>query len=234
MIQLSSVFVSRRSWLLGLASAWLAGCAGYQKQAIHVRDYPGTIKVACVGDSITWGAGIERREQNCYPAVLGKLLGSRFETRNFGVNGATLLKHGDGPYWKTGAFKEATEFEPDVVILKLGTNDSKPQNWKHKDEFAGDLRAMLDHFAGLRSKPKIWLCLPVPVYAERWGINEPVVRDDIIPIIRQVAKERNLPVIDLHTALSNHPEFFPDQIHPDAAGAALMAMSVNVALQGRY
>jgi acyl-CoA thioesterase I len=229
-------FLSRRSCLsvLGLAGAGLfAGCAA-PKQAIHVEDYPGTVKVACVGDSITWGAGIDRREQNCYPAVLAKLLGAHFDTRNFGVNGATLLKNGDGPYWKTGAFKEVTDWQPDVVIIKLGTNDSKPQNWSHKDEFAGDLRAMLDHFASLRSKPKVWLCLPVPVYAEHWGINEPVVKGEVIPLIRLVAKERNLPVIDLHTALSDHPEFFPDQIHPNAAGAALMAMSVNVALKGRY
>lgn len=220
--------------LAGLA-AGVAGCSTTpRKQAIRLEDYKETIRVACVGDSITWGAGVENREQNCYPAVLGKLLGPRFDTRNFGVNGATLLKKGDGPYWNTGAFKGATAFNPNVVIIKLGTNDSKPQNWKHKEDFANDLRAMLDHFAGLAAKPKIWVCLPVPVYEAKWGINEPVVKDEVLPLIRQVAKEKNTPVIDLHTALSDRPEFFPDKIHPNASGAALMAMSVNVALKGRY
>jgi acyl-CoA thioesterase-1 len=236
-----SAGISRReslrlgSLLLAGLAAGLGGCStAPRKQAIRLKDYTGTIRVACIGDSITFGAGVENRENNCYPAVLGKILGSRFDTRNFGVNGATLLKKGDGPYWNTGAFKDATAFNPNVVIIKLGTNDSKPQNWKHKEDFANDLRAMLDHFAHQPAAPKIWLCLPVPVYEARWGINEPVVKDEVIPAIRSVGKEKNIPVIDLHTALSNRPEFFPDNIHPNAAGAALMAMSVNVALQGRY
>lgn len=191
------------------------------------------IRVACVGDSITFGAGVEKREVNNYPVVLGQLLGSGYETKNFGVSGATLLKAGDHPYWKTGAFKAATDYAPKIVVIKLGTNDSKPQNWKHKEQFAADLRALVEHFAGLPSQPKIYLCLPAPVYQERWGINEPVVKGEVIPLIQQVAKDKGLAVIDLYGALSGHAEMFPDKIHPNAAGAALLAKTVHAALTAK-
>src|ERR1041384_7347597 len=95
-------------------------------------------RVACVGDSITFGSGVVGRESNSYPAVLQHFLGNKFEVRNFGVSGATLLKKGDKPYWKEHAFTNATAFKPNIVVIKLGTNDSKPQNRKNIVEFAGD------------------------------------------------------------------------------------------------
>ena len=214
--------VNRRAFLaLAIAAASVA-LAGQEP-----------VRVACVGDSITFGAGVHDRAKNCYPAVLGRLLGEGYEVRNFGVSGATLLKKGNKPYWKLKAFQQATEWQPNIVIIKLGTNDSKPPCWKHGAEFAADLRAMADHFAGLPSKPKVWLCLPVPVYQTRWGISEATVKGRIIPIIQQVAAERKLPTIDLHAALSGKPELFPDKIHPNAAGAALLAKAVHAALTGR-
>jgi len=214
---------ARRLWAAALAVS-LTACAAAAEQPI---------RVACIGDSITFGAGIRDRKRNSYPAVLGRLLGEKYQVRNFGVSGATLLKKGDKPYWKLAAFRQATEWQPNIVIIKLGTNDSKPQNWRHKAEFADDLRALVDHFAALPSKPKIWLCLPVPVYATRWGINEATVKGEIIPIIQKVAEEKKLPTIDLYTALSGKPEMFPDKIHPNAAGAKLMAETILKAITAR-
>jgi acyl-CoA thioesterase-1 len=219
---------------VALCLAWLmTACLAATTGPIRVDEYKDTIRVACIGDSITFGAGVAERDKNCYPVVLGKLLGDKFEVRNFGVSGATLLKKGDHPYWKTGEFKKATDFAPNVVVIKLGTNDSKPQNWKLKAEFADDLRAMVDHFAQSPAKPRIWLCLPVPVYATQWGINEAVVKGEIIPLIQQGAREKDLPTIDLYAALSNHPEMFPDKIHPNAQGAALIAKTICKQLTGK-
>lgn len=200
---------------------------------VRAEDYKHPVRVACVGDSITFGSQIEGRETNSYPAVLGQLLGSKFVVKNFGVSGATLLKKGDKPYWGLSALKKASEFGPDVVVLKLGTNDSKPQNWKHGDEFENDLRAMVEHFQQLPSKPRIWLCLPVPVYETRWGINNLVVQGQVIPRIEKVATEKGLPVIDLYTALLGQPLLFPDKVHPNAAGARLMAQTIYTALTGQ-
>jgi len=212
----------------------LAGCSGGpRKPALRASDYPGIIRVACVGDSITFGAGVENREVNGYPVVLGKLLGRRFEVRNLGVSGATLLKHGDLSYWNLPQFGQLTDFAPQVVVLALGTNDSKPQNWTHGGEFADDLRSMLDHLATLPTLPKVWVCLPPPVYQTKWGINEATVSGEIIPAIKRVAREKGVGIINLHQALSDRPEYFPDKIHPNAAGAGMMAMTVFTALKGR-
>ncbi len=192
-------------------------------------------RIACVGDSITYGAAIRDRANHCYPKVLADLLGKGYTVRNYGVNGATMLKNGDRPYWKLGAFKQATEFGPNVVIIKLGTNDTKPQNWgKVGAEYEADLRAMVAHFKKLPSKPTLYLCLPVPVYQTRWGINEKTVKDGVIPVIRKVAKDEGLTVIDLHSALSGKPALFPDKIHPNADGAKLMAQTIHTILKKKH
>lgn len=198
---------------------------------LRAADKP--VRVACVGDSITFGAGVEQREKNNYPKVLGDLLGGKYEVKNFGRSGATLLKQGDLPYWKTPEFKNATEFQPDIVVIKLGTNDSKPQNWAHKEDFAADARALAEHFQTLPSRPKVFICLPVPVYQDKWGINEPVVKGEVIPVLQKVAREMKLPTIDLYTALSGKADMFPDKIHPNAAGAKVLAETVAKALAAK-
>jgi len=225
--------ISTRIVALAFWPLMLVGCGSFRPEPyVHPNQYSHPVRVACVGDSITFGAGVENQPSNNYPVVLGRLLGSQYVTKNFGVSGATLLKKGDQPYWKEPAFKAVGQYEPDVVVIKLGTNDSKPQNWKYGADFEIDLLAMIDHFQALPSKPKIWLCLPVPVYEDKWGINEKIVKGEIIPKISQVAAEKHLPVINLYAALSNQPDLFPDQIHPNAAGARVMARTVYVALTG--
>jgi len=223
--------------VIGLSLFLLAGtqtgCHHVKNPSIRVDQYKHTIRVACVGDSITWGDKLEDHDYNCYPAVLGRVLGSKFETRNFGVNGATLLKHGDGPYWKTGAFQEAQDYNPDVVIIMLGTNDSKPQNWQYRLEFMSDLKAMINKFKYLPSEPKIWLCTPCPVYGNgQWGITPKVVEDQIIPIIQQTAEDCDVPLIDIFSAMNHHAQWFPDLVHPNAEGAEFMARTIATALTG--
>ena len=192
-------------------------------------------RIACVGDSITYGATIRDRVKNCYPMVLGGLLGEEYSVRNFGVNGATLLKKGDKPYWELEAFREVSEFNPNVVIIKLGTNDTKPQNWsKAGTEYEANLRSMITHFQKLPAKPSIYLCLPVPVYQTRWGINEKTLAADLMPTIKKVAQDAKLTVVDLYTALSGKPEMFSDKIHPNAVGAKLMAKTVFSVLRRKY
>jgi len=216
----------------GVAS--LSGCRTPEPPHLKLDKYEGrTVKVACVGDSITFGAGVENRETRSYPARLAEYLGVSFDVRNFGRSGATLQKSGDLPYWTTPEFAAANEFQPDVIILKLGTNDTKPQNWQDIATFTRDFRAMLDHFRGLKSKPQIWVCTPVPVYKDNWGINTRTLDTGVIPALMDECGRRKVPVIDLNDALTGKPELFPDGIHPNAVGAELMARTVVEAISLR-
>ncbi|MEI6891445.1 MAG: GDSL-type esterase/lipase family protein [Pontiella sp.] len=181
------------------------------------------VRVACVGDSITFGARIENRENKSYPAQLGQMLGDGYVVENFGVNGATLLKKGNKPYWKTKQFGPAHTFNPDLVIIKLGTNDSKPDNWKHKNEYVADYRALIESFRALPGKPVVYICYPVPVYPGGKKIADKVVREGVIPQIDEVARQTHVEIIDLYAALSNKADLFPDTIHPNAEGARIMA-----------
>ena len=100
---------------------------------------PDAIRVACIGNSITDGHGIEMASQYGYPALLQKALGSDYWVKNFGVSGRTMLNKGDVPYMNEQAWRDAQAFQPDIAIIKLGTNDTKPQNWKYSAEFKQDL-----------------------------------------------------------------------------------------------
>ena len=188
------------------------------------------MRVACVGDSITFGACVADREKNCYPAVLGGLLGDKSDVRNFGVNGATLLRKGDNPWWKQKAFTDATDFNPNVVVIKLGSNDTKPQNWKNKAEFEADYRALIQHFKGLPAKPKVYVALPVPVLKPNFGINKEAAAEQQ-PLLLKIAKEEGCPVIDLFAAVATKDLFDNDGIHPNAAGAKKIAEAVAAALR---
>lgn len=185
------------------------------------------IKVACVGDSITEGAGLGT---NTYPAVLGRLLGTNYQTFNFGVGGTTLLRKGDYPCWSTAAFQNATNSAPDIVIIELGGNDAKPQNWQYQTQFAGDLGDMIDLFANLSSHPRVFVCQCTPAYGLAAGISPDVIKNEVIPLIKQVAKQKGVMTVNLHTALSGRPELFADLLHPNAAGAAILAKTLHGAL----
>ena len=209
----------RRSFALLLLASVLAPASAAEK-----------IRVACVGDSITFGAGVEEREKNNYPKVLGGLLGDKYEVKNFGVNGATALNSGDLPYTKQKAYKDALAFAPDIVVIKLGSNDSKPGNWKNADSYTKDCTALVESFQKLASKPTVYLCTPAPAYKGNFGITEKIVGGEVKPKVEALGKELKLTVIDIHAALSDQPKLFPDQIHPNAAGAKLLAEAVHKAI----
>lgn len=182
------------------------------------------VRVACIGNSITDGMGIEMASSRGYPAVLQQLLGDGYHVKNFGVSARTLLNKGDYPYMREEAWHDALTFCPDVVVIKLGTNDSKTANWAHGDEFARDLQQMVDSLRTLPTHPRILLCSPIPA-ASTWTIQNSVIVNAITPILRKSAKKNKLIFVDLHAAFTNADgkQMQRDGIHPTAEGAAQLA-----------
>ena len=184
------------------------------------------VRVACVGDSITYGHGIKDREHDAYPGLLSSLLGDKYDVRNFGVSGSTTMMGTDMPYMNEQAYKDALAFNPEIVTIKLGTNDSKPYNWKEQEHFKEDLKTLIESFRSLPSKPKIWLCLPVPAMGRAWSINDSVIYNGVIPYIKEVAQEENIPLIDLNTPFQGKRQYFPDTIHPNEEGQQIIAETI--------
>jgi len=197
---------------------------------IKPDDYKAPVRVSCIGDSITEGSGAAPGK--AYPSQLQELLGDQWKVTNFGISGRTLLKNGDFPYWKEEKYQFALKSEPDVVIIMLGTNDTKPQNWKFEKEFVADYTELVKSFQALPSKPRIYVCRPCPVPEPgNFGINEKNLKE-WIKRIDKLAKEMDLGVIDMHAALKRHPEMLPDRVHPDTAGAGEMAKAAFEVLTG--
>jgi len=184
-------------------------------------------KIACVGDSITFGAGIPDRTRLSYPAQLGTMLGSEYDVRNYGVSARTMLSKGDHPFIKEKAYRDSLAFAPDVVIIKLGTNDTKPHNWKNKADFINDTKALIQTYKKLASKPRVILCKPVPVFQTKWGINEKTLRGEMSKMLDAVAIAEQVELIDLNIPLRGFGNHFPDKIHPNAFGAEIMAKHIR-------
>ena len=182
-------------------------------------------KVACVGNSITFGATIENREKFSYPMQLQSYLGSKYIVKNFGHSGATLLKKGNVPYTETEEYKNALSLTPDIVFIELGTNDSKPINRALLGNFENDYMELINTFQKLASKPRVILLLPPPVFfdPDTMAISNKIVSDSIIPMIREIAYKNNVEVINLYNLFLESADLVPDKVHPSSVGATLIA-----------
>ena len=184
--------------------------------------------VACVGDSITEGSG--------WCEALGTKLGADYSVSNFGVSGTTLLKSGDYPYWDCSQYTPSHDFLPNIVVIMLGTNDSKPQNWAHKSEFVADYEALIDTYTSLASSPAIYVNLPPPAGQNSYGISGTIIEDEVLPLVRQVAESKGATLVDVFSAFGGSdfdPNLFgstADQVHPNAAGAQVICDTVYEAL----
>lgn len=193
-------------------------------QGIELND---TLRVACIGNSITAGSRLENPAHDAYPAVLQRLLGSHYNVKNFGISARTLLNKGDHPYMKEEIYKQALAFCPHIVTIKLGTNDSKAKNWQYNSEFKQDLKTLIQSFQALPTHPDIYLCLPIPCAAYSGNsINDSTIVAGVIPYIKEVAIEMEIPVIDLHTAFEPFTNLLPDKVHPNIDGAEIIAHEI--------
>ena len=195
------------------------------------------IKVACVGNSITYGYGIENREQNSYPSVLQRLLGKGYKVENFGHSGATLLSKGHRPYIQQEEYQKALAFAADIVVIHLGINDTDPRNWpNYRNDFVKDYLTLISSFKKANPKARIVIARMSPL-SHRHPRFESGTRDwhaEIQQAIALVAQQTNAQLIDFHEPLYHFPQMLPDAVHPNAQGAAILAQVVYGAITGDY
>ena len=195
------------------------------------------IKVACVGNSVTYGAGIENREVNSYPAQLQRMLGDDYEVVNFGKSGATLLNKGHRPYCEQEEYKAALDFAGDRVVIHLGLNDTDPRNWpNYRDHFVKDYLSLIASFRKANPDCRIWICRMTPI-SHRHPRFKSGTRDWYWleqETIEEIARLANTGLIDLQEGLYNRPDLLPDALHPNTEGAGILAKTVYGELTGNY
>jgi len=194
-------------------------------------------KVACIGNSITYGYLLPERQTNAYPFQLQRLLGDEYEVGNFGHTGATLLRNGYNPYFKRDEFHRALEFKPDIAIIHLGVNDTDPRCWpNYGDEFATDYLALIDSLRDVNPQVRIILAELTPLRADhpRFSTGTRDWRLKIQQAIRDVAKTAHVELIDFNEPLRDRQHLIFDAIHPDVEGAGILAETVRGAITGNY
>ena len=202
-----------------------------QGDPIDPAAYPAPIRVACVGASITQGHGADPGKG--YTNDLQAILGPKWAVSNFGVSGTTMMRVGKHPYWNEKACQAAHDLQPDVVVILLGSNDTKPSVWVHHDEYVADAAAFIESFKTLASHPRVYICrLPPVTPPGRYGINPANLQEEL-PLIDEVARREKIDEIDVYSALLPYPDLLPDHVHPNNAGAAIIARTVGAALTGK-
>lgn len=186
-------------------------------------------RVACIGDSITWGFSIRGRVHYSYPAVLQTLLGDAYLVKNFGDNDSSVIRTADWPYVRKQVFEDSKAFAPDVVLSLLGTGDSKACNWD-SEAFVRDYLQLIQDYRNLPSSPEVILLMPPPLFDEIKAAAFAPLRGDVVssevwPAVEKTARLSGARLIDLRPYFTD-PSLLPDGVHPDRDGAAIIAKVV--------
>lgn len=195
------------------------------------------VRVACVGNSITYGTGIADREHVSYPVQLQQMLGNRYVVGNFGKPGATLLYKGHRPYVEQPEFKEALRFKGDIAVIHLGINDTDPRNWpNYRDEFVKDYLSIMDSLRAANPKVRFILARMTPIADRhpRFQSGTKQWHDEIQTAIETVARVSGSELIDFYEPLYPYPNLLPDAIHPNPEGAGILAKTVYGGITGNY
>jgi lysophospholipase L1-like esterase len=180
------------------------------------------IRVACVGDSITEGSG--------YPNKLNLLLGSNYTVRNFGVSGTEVALNLNKPYMNESKFQDALDFDPDIIVIMLGTNDAKLDVAQNEQSFEADYTQLVNSFQELAGDEQIFVVKSPPIFNNNANYSNTILANTVIPHIDNLANQMNLPTIDIYDSLINHSDYFWDGVHPKSEGATIIASTVYNAI----
>ena len=203
-------------------------------------------KVACIGDSITYGYGLPNREVDSYPAQLQKLLDERFpgvyEVRNFGNSGRGIYLDSMRGSEKRGfrymnEHKAALEWKPDIVICNLGINDNgeyikEYMGGRRRGQFVHDYMALLSDYSRHDPKPRFYIWTKLSPLIAGQGFHrspEPFLMQADLEEVARLAGARG---IDMQEPLREKMDeiLAKDKIHPNAEGARLIAETTFAAM----
>ena len=187
-----------------------------------------TKRVACIGDSLTWGFTLVDPWRESYPALLQELLGADFTVRNFGCNGASVRADSYTSYAETSAFRSSLTWEPDIVLMMLGSNDCVPQEWDPV-AFRRYYERIVASYRGLPSQPRIILIAPIRMFRVMgftfMDLSPETLEQGVRPAIKAIAADHGLEFVDLRDVIPDS-RYCYDGVHPQAEGTRLVAEAI--------
>lgn len=216
--------MDRLSKLLSVALAVLIVIAGVEAYIIQINSIKSAspVRVACIGDSLTRGTE--------YTLFLWDHLGStNYLLSDFGVGGTTISMVSEKPYRNQSAYTLAQDFQPNIVIIMLGTNDASDGVNEDTASFIADYKTLIATFQALSTKPSIYLVMPPPIYNSA-GLSNIILNSRVLPGIQTVATQTGVTLIDANTPLQNKADLFTDGVHPNADGAKIIADTIYAKL----
>lgn len=231
-------YATRGLSLVCAAALVLSGCNASSSGTVEPTVIGESGTLACVGDSITFGAGVRKtRDTDSYPAMLQTLLGDAWTVENFGNPGSTLMAGTNRPYTEQEEYQASLNMAADVYLVMLGTNDAKPDFWD-TDTFVEEYETFLSMYEDVSPDAQIFLMTPPCVYAqdsdnpEYYGAMGDNVDAEVVAAVHTVAEKVGVPVIDLHTFTAEHPEWFADGLHPNKVGNSAIAQYIYYQITG--
>lgn len=212
-----------------LIAAFTLACVVFTAQA--------RVKVACMGNSITFGLTLTSPETQSYPAILANMLGNGYEVRNFGHSGAAVLRKGHHPYTETPEFAAAIDYKPDIAVIHLGVNDTDPRSWPNYSEyFTENYLYIINKLREANPDVRILIARLTPLRAThpRFRSGTRIWRLEAQELIERLAATHNLDLIDFNESLVNKQHLLHDGVHPDAEGAELLAAEAYKGITGKY
>lgn len=190
-------------------------------------------RIACIGDSITWGFTLLNPWKQSYPALLQEKLGTDYEVRNFGYNDASARFDADTPYVRKRVYQESLAWNPDIVLLMLGTNDTKKRNWD-PEIFRRDYRRIVESYRTLPSSPRVILIAPIRIFLlmghPLLGLYPDTMEEGVRPAIREIAADMGLELVDLQDLFSDS-SYCRDGVHPQRTGTRMLADAIYSGIQ---
>lgn len=223
---------NRKKWIQSLAVLLFLIVLFWETESLRDAENRRIYQVYCIGDSITYGKGLKKEERltSSYPARLQQMLGAGYEVINYGASGRTLMDIPERSYRDTGYLEMVKIQSPDIVVVMLGTNDSKKGLWD-AEEYERQYLVLVDELKGIYTEPDIYLMAPPAAFPGTdgkiiYGISNDVIRDEIRGIVEEVAKETGTEFIDLYAVTENHSEYYTDGVHLNRDGYEVLASAV--------